>query len=96
MISSSGFSKNMVPPPEFVEAIKTMYTDLKVVLKIEKEVYEIAQSVGVRQGDNMAPELFLFLMPAAAETLELEWKRAGIEVLTTAHTPDNSLASRCV
>jgi hypothetical protein len=56
-------------PPKFVAAIKTMYTDLKVVLKIDKEITEIMQSVGVRQGDNMAPVLFLFLMSAVAETL---------------------------
>jgi hypothetical protein len=56
-------------PPKFVAAIKTMYTNLKVVLKIEKEVKEIMQSVGVRQCDNMVPDLFLFLMSAAAETL---------------------------
>jgi hypothetical protein len=80
-------------PPKFVAAIKTMYTDLKVVLKIDKEIQEIPQSVGVRQGNNMAPVLFLFLMPAAAEaeTLESAWKQAGIEVLTVAHTPDNKL-----
>jgi hypothetical protein len=34
-------------PPKFVAAIKTMYTDLKVVLKIYKEIQEILQSVGV-------------------------------------------------
>jgi hypothetical protein len=33
--------------PKFVAAIKTMYTDLKVVLKIHKEIQEIPQSVGV-------------------------------------------------
>jgi hypothetical protein len=60
-------------PPKFVAAIKTMYTDLKVVIKIDKELAEIMQSVGVRQGDNMAPVLFLFLMSAAAETLEPAW-----------------------
>jgi hypothetical protein len=37
------------------------YTDVKVVLKIDKEIQEIPQSVGVQQGDNMAPVLFLFL-----------------------------------
>ncbi len=78
-------------PPNFVAAIKTMYTDLKVVLKIDKEIQEIPQSVGVQQGDNMAPVLFLFLMSAAAETLKSAWKQAGIEVLTVAHTPDNEL-----
>jgi hypothetical protein len=34
-------------PPKFVAAIKTIYTDLKVVLKIDKEIQEILQSVGV-------------------------------------------------
>ncbi len=34
-------------PPKFIAAIKTMYTDLKVVLKIDKEIQEIPQSVGV-------------------------------------------------
>jgi hypothetical protein len=39
----------------------------------------------------MASVLFLFLMSAAAETLESAWKQAGIEVLTMAHTSDNEL-----
>ncbi len=38
--------------PKFVDAIKTMYNDLKVVLKINKEICEILQSVGIRQGNN--------------------------------------------
>ncbi len=44
----------------------------------------------------MAPILFLFLMSAAAETLELAWKRANIEALTVAHTPANELDKGCV
>ncbi len=78
-------------PPKLVAAIKTMYTDIKVVLKIDKEIQEIPQSVGVQQGNNMASVLFLFLTSAAAEMLKSAWKQAGIEVLTVAHTPDNKL-----
>jgi hypothetical protein len=52
------------------------------VLKIEKEAVELPQSIGVRQGDNMAPLLFLFLMSAFTETLKIEWKAAGIDVCT--------------
>ena len=44
----------------------------------------------------MAPVLFLFLMSAAAETLESAWKQAGIKVLTVAHTPANGLNTGCV
>jgi hypothetical protein len=40
------------------------------MLKIEKEIVEIPQSVGIRQGDNMAPVLFLFLMMAFAKSLK--------------------------
>ncbi len=67
-------------PPKFVAAIEKCYQNLIVVLKIEKEVVELLQTVGVRQRDNMAPVLFLFLMSAFAETLETEWKTAGIDI----------------
>ncbi len=61
-------------PPKFVNAVECIYQDLVVVLKIEKEMVELPQSVGVRQGDNMAPVLFLFLISTFAETLKIEWK----------------------
>ena len=79
-------------PPKFVAAIKTMYTGLKVLLKINKETWKILQSVGVRQGNNMAPVLFLFLMLAAVETLELEWKkRESMCSLSAMHLMTNSI-----
>jgi hypothetical protein len=61
-------------PPQFVSAIECTYQDLTVVLKIEQEVVELPQTVGVRQGNNMAPVLFLFLISAFAEALETEWE----------------------
>ena len=64
-----------------------------VVLKIKKEVDELPQTVGVRQGDNMAPVLFLFLMSAFAETLEAEWKRERIGVCTVRSFVGSSLTS---
>jgi hypothetical protein len=62
-------------PPTFVAAIRKIYTSNVVVLKIKKEVREILQEVGVCQGDNMVPVLFLFLMTTFVETLEAEWKQ---------------------
>ena len=59
-------------PPTCVAPIRKIYMSNVVVLKIEKEVREIPQEVGVRQGDNMALVQFLFLMTAFAETLELK------------------------
>jgi hypothetical protein len=75
-------------PPKFVSAVECMYTNLVIGLKIENKVEEILQEVGVRQGDNMAPVLFLFLMSAFSETLEIEWRNAGIGVARI-HTISN-------
>ena len=44
----------------------------------------------------MDPVLFLFLMSAAAETLEPAWQQASIEVLTVAHTQDNEIDTGCM
>ncbi len=57
-------------PPKLCSVVERLYTNLKVVLKIRKQKIEILQGVGVRQGDNMAPVLFLFLMAAIAELLD--------------------------
>ncbi len=78
-------------PPTFVAAVKKIYTDNIVVLKIEKEVREILQEVGVQQGDNMALVLFLFLMTAFAETLQLEWKHENIKVVTVMTAADDQI-----
>jgi len=50
-----------------------------IVIKIGKNKIEISQSVGVRQGDNMAPVLFLFLMAAVSDLIDQAWEREGIE-----------------
>jgi hypothetical protein len=83
-------------PPKFVASIYTMYTNLIIVLKIEKEIREIMQNVGVCQGNNMAPVLFLFLMSAADKTLEVKLHKAGIAVLKVAHLSDDELESGCI
>ena len=46
-----------------------MYKDLKIFLKIGKVEEKMIQTVGVRQGDCMAPVVFLFMIMAFAETL---------------------------
>ena len=60
-------------PPKLCDAIERMYQDLIVVVKLEREEKKTPQIVGVRQGDNLSPVLFLFMMLAFAEALEDEW-----------------------
>ena len=47
-----------------------MYKDLKIVLNIGKVDEKTSHTVGVQQGDCMAPVLFLFMVMAFADTLE--------------------------
>ena len=65
-------------PPKLIDVVRRLYTDLRVVLKIGKLKTEILQGVGVRQGDNMAGVLFLFLMTAFADLMEKKFAQAGI------------------
>ena len=55
-----------------------MYQDLIVIVKVGNEERKILQTVGVRQGDNLSPVLFLFMMFAFAEALENEWEKNGM------------------
>ena len=50
----------------------------------------MSQTVGVRQVDCMEPVLFLFMMMAFFETLEKEWTRKGLKMITLqqrSHSP---------
>jgi hypothetical protein len=78
-------------PPKFATAIENIYRNNTCVLKIEKEVTEIPQTVGVWQGDNMAPVLFLFMMTAFAKALEIVWKEQDIPILSVMTTTDEHL-----
>ena len=65
-------------PAKLCNAIERMYQDLVVIVKVGSEEREIPQTVGVRQGDNLSPVLFLFMMSAFAEALEYKWEKSGM------------------
>ena len=53
----------------------------------------MSQNVGVRQGDCMAPVLFLLLVMAFSETLEKEWTKSGLSMITLqqrSHSPQDT------
>ena len=80
-------------PPKLCNSIERLYSDLHVTLKIGKETTDINQSVGVRQGDNLSPVIFLFVMSAFSEILDKKWTAAGITKVEAKHTPLNELAN---
>ena len=55
-----------------------MYKDIVVKLVIGKFETKIDFKVGVKQGDSVAPVLFLFIVMAFDKTLEKEWTLKGI------------------
>ena len=80
-------------PPKLRSVIERMYEDLKIVIKIGKAKAEMNHTVGVRQGDCMAPVLFLFIIMAFSETLAIEWKDMGLNMMllrTRTNSPRDS------
>ena len=59
--------------------MRLLHEELSVVLRVDSEIIVIPYTIGVKQGDNMAPVLFLFLMLAFSEILEEEYKEWGIK-----------------
>jgi hypothetical protein len=51
-------------PDTVVNVLRRLYTNFKIKFDIEGEKCEIDYGVGVQQGDNVAPVLFIFLLNA--------------------------------
>lgn len=81
-------AKYGIPPP-MINVIKLLYTDLKVNVRLgdSKDEAQVSYTNGVKQGDNMAPVLFLFLMQAMAEALAKAWQEKEIAIPTYYHYP---------
>ena len=67
-------------PPRLCFEIRGMYMYNKVRLFLGNIDTSIPFEVEVKQGDSVAPVLFLFIMVSFAETLEKEWVRNGLKV----------------
>jgi hypothetical protein len=65
-----GLLRKYGAPDKLVRAVKTLYTNESVNIQVGKEKFQILHTIGIQQGDNMAPVLFVFLIKAFAETLE--------------------------
>ena len=78
-----------VPAP-MRRMIATLYENLIISFSLGKEKIKIHQSVEVRQGDNMAPVLFLFVMTAFHTLLEQSYEKNGIETIGFATESDNT------
>ena len=69
-------------PEKTIATIKKMYTNINIKISIEDAEFIFNSISGVKQGDNLAPVLFLFVVQAAIETMHSNWSTMSIQ------TPD--------
>ena len=65
-------------PSQLAVLIERLHTDVKVKLKVGTTDILFDATIGVKQGDNMAPVLFLFYIHAAIEVMEKERRLRAI------------------
>mmetsp|Transcript_7460 Transcript_7460/g.10982 ORF Transcript_7460/g.10982 Transcript_7460/m.10982 type:complete len:95 (-) Transcript_7460:118-402(-) len=61
-----------------IDVIRCLYKPVRMTFKSGKAKYEFINVVGVKQGGNSAPVLFLFVMQTAMETLDIAWREHNI------------------
>ena len=61
-------------PIELVSVIDRMYQDLKLTFNVGSAESTIPYTIGVHQGDNLAPILFNLIFQAAVESLAATWE----------------------
>jgi hypothetical protein len=62
-------------PEELINPITKLHKNFKLKFKLGKKEAFIDYTTGVKQGDNITPSLFLFLMQGMSECLEAEHKK---------------------
>ena len=68
-----------------MQEIKRLYNNFKIELKIGKCKSHIEYSTSAKQGDNLAPNLFIIVMHFLAEILEQKWKENNILIPSFYH-----------
>jgi hypothetical protein len=64
-------------PEHMIKIIKALHANCTVQIKVGEETAEVDSTIGVKQGDNLAPVLFLCFIQAAFESLEKIWPEGG-------------------
>ena len=60
-------------PQSLISVIQKLYHEVKIDLRIGKEKATFGSTCGVKQGDNLAPILFIMFMNCVAESLDDLW-----------------------
>ena len=66
-------------PTHFINIIRQMYLNFKLTFSVGKTKLKIPYTIGVHQGDNLAPILFNIFFQAAINTLSSQWTTHQIQ-----------------
>jgi hypothetical protein len=65
--------KSLGVPDSLIDVLKKLYKDVTINLRVGEKLEEFLSTCGVKQGDNLAPILFIFVMHAVSNTLDKKW-----------------------
>ena len=60
-------------PDNLITILKKLHTNVTYIMKVGEEGVEINGTVGVKQGDNIDPILFILLIQAVSSTIDKKW-----------------------
>jgi hypothetical protein len=61
-------------PDNLIEVLKKLYTDFTINLRVGEKLEQFLSTSGVKQGDNLAPILFIFFIHAVSNSLDKKWE----------------------
>ncbi|GMI62527.1 hypothetical protein ScalyP_jg5732 [Parmales sp. scaly parma] len=64
-------------PPNLVQIIGVLHEKVMVKFEVGDATKEFPSTVGVKQGDNLAPVLFVMFMQVVIETVKKKWPAGG-------------------
>jgi hypothetical protein len=60
-------------PDNLIMVLKKLYTDVTINLNVGEILEQFLSTSGVKQGDNLAPILFIFVIHAVSNSLDKKW-----------------------
>jgi hypothetical protein len=61
-------------PDNLIEALNKLYTDASINLRVGENLEQFLSTSGVKQGGNLAPILFIFVIHAVSNSLDKKWE----------------------
>jgi Reverse transcriptase (RNA-dependent DNA polymerase)/Endonuclease-reverse transcriptase len=61
-------------PPKMIIVLKKLHKNIQYVMKVGKKTTKVKSTCGLKQGDNLGPILFIYLIQAVSVTLDKKWE----------------------